>query len=71
MCDPCQPEPGNDLADERVITDRQDAAVALLRYFLANADANDHEANDELVQEFRRAAARKRAHLPVPRDEAC
>ncbi|MCG8919708.1 hypothetical protein L6E12_28430 [Actinokineospora sp. PR83] len=49
-----------------VILDRQDAARALLEYFLANADANDHDANDNLVEEFRRRA-RDARNLPAPR----
>ncbi|EWC60210.1 hypothetical protein UO65_4494 [Actinokineospora spheciospongiae] len=49
-----------------VILDRQDAARALLGYFLANADANDHDANDHLVEEFRRRA-RDARNLPAPR----
>ncbi|OLR92138.1 hypothetical protein [Actinokineospora bangkokensis] len=54
--------------DDPVIADRQDAARALLRYFLANADANDHVANDELVEEFRRRARSGRT-LPAPRGD--
>ncbi|WP_026424916.1 hypothetical protein [Actinokineospora inagensis] len=46
-----------------VIVDHDDAAEALLRIFLANADANDHDANDYLVVEFCR---RSRDSHPVP-----
>ncbi|WP_156756779.1 hypothetical protein [Actinokineospora pegani] len=59
------PEPAAvDPADGPTITSRQDAAQALVRYFLANADANNHEANDDLVQELRRRAPRS---LPAQR----
>ncbi|MBM7773467.1 hypothetical protein JOD54_003671 [Actinokineospora baliensis] len=46
-----------------VIVDRADAAEALLRFFLANADANDHDANDHLVEQLCR---RLRETPPVP-----
>ncbi|WP_018685054.1 hypothetical protein [Actinokineospora enzanensis] len=48
-----------------VIVDRADAAEALLGYFLANADANDHDANDYLVEEFCRRLRDART-VPAP-----
>ncbi|GLZ43728.1 hypothetical protein Acsp05_73520 [Actinokineospora sp. NBRC 105648] len=48
-----------------VIVDRDDAAEALLRFFLTNADANDHDANDYLVEEFCRRLRDSR-DLPAP-----
>ncbi|WP_424187499.1 hypothetical protein ACOBQX_06765 [Actinokineospora sp. G85] len=65
MYDQHDPEPAAvDPADSPTITTRQDAAAALVRYFLANADANNHDANDDLVQELRRRAPRS---VPVQR----
>ncbi|SDD65676.1 hypothetical protein [Actinokineospora iranica] len=49
-----------------VIVDRADAAEALMRFFLANADANDHDANDTLVEEICKRSRAARA-LPSPR----
>lgn len=37
--------------NQPVIT-RQQAAQAMVSYFLANADAGDHAANDELIAEL-------------------
>ena len=68
MFDSDRGEGGVESVEDPVILDRQDAAQALLRYFLANADANDHDANDELVQEFRRRARRPR-NFPAPRPD--
>ncbi|WP_285509923.1 hypothetical protein [Actinokineospora sp. NBRC 105648] len=48
-----------------MIVDRDDAAEALLRFFLTNADANDHDANDYLVEEFCRRLRDSR-DLPAP-----
>ncbi|WP_147460249.1 hypothetical protein [Actinokineospora cianjurensis] len=55
--------------NDPVIVDRSDAAEALLRFFLSNADANDHDANDYLVEEFCRRSRDSRAvaaPIPVP-----
>ncbi|PPK66362.1 hypothetical protein V5P93_002608 [Actinokineospora auranticolor] len=48
-----------------VIVDRDDAAEALLGFFLANADVNDHDANDYLVEELCRRL-RDARRVPAP-----
>ncbi len=55
-------------AADAVIVDRADAAEALLRYFLANADLNDHDANDHLVQEMCRRSRSTRVVSETPLD---
>lgn len=39
-------------ADERVIRTPQDVAAALAEQFVANAEAGEHEANDEMVRQL-------------------
>lgn len=43
-----------------MITNHQDAARALVNYFLANADAGNNAANDELIVELLRHQRRLR-----------
>lgn len=50
--------------DQPVIT-RQQAAQAIMSYFLANAEAGNHAANDELIAEL---ARRRMTGLVVQKD---
>jgi predicted transcriptional regulator len=47
---------------DRPVISRRLAAQAIMNYFLANADAGNHAANDELVAELARRQREARQH---------
>jgi predicted transcriptional regulator len=47
---------------DRPVISRKLAAQAIVNYFLANADAGNHAANDELIAELARRQHQARQH---------